>query len=123
MRLGDDRTVTSDLGLCSSFSALKHCGERKLLLGFPKQPSARRMTMKLYLKIGLALAIAFVFLMTGKLLTSKAASALTDARLKIEAESRGVTADARITSQGEGTDKAELDVGTIRNSPCAGHRS
>lgn len=77
--------------------------------------------MKLYLKIGLALAIVFVFLMTSKLLTSEAASDGANPRPRITAESTGVRANARITTPGEGTDKEEIEVGDIDvNFPPAG---
>jgi hypothetical protein len=72
--------------------------------------------MKLYLKMGLALAIVFVFLMTSKLLTSEAASAGANPPPRIDAESHGVVADARIhrtPPPDNGIEKADLDVGKI----------
>jgi hypothetical protein len=100
-----------------------------LLLGFPEQPSVRRMTMimKLYPKTSLTLVIAFVFLMTSKLLTSEAASAGANQRPSITAESHGVVANARIhrfPPPDNGIEKAELDVGKINvNFPPGGTAS
>jgi hypothetical protein len=72
--------------------------------------------MKLYLKVGLALAIVFVFLMISKLLTSEVASAGAIQQPKIDAESHGVVSNARIhrtPPPDNGIEKVELDVGKI----------
>jgi hypothetical protein len=83
--------------------------------------------MKLYMKMCLALAIAFVFLTTSKLLTSKAVSAGANQQPKIAAESRGVMADAsihRTPPPDNGIEKAALDVGKINvNFPPGGSAS